>query len=128
MSTELIDIIVKAFFMVLTGVISVYVVPIIKKFMEKYWVKIAVQAAEKIYQESGMGEIKYEYVVNFLVKMKIIKLDKNGKVPIYWKTLIESACEELDILWGNIKDEIEISEEEKQVKMQELKTAFSNVE
>lgn len=128
MSTELIDIIVKAFFMVLTGVISVYVIPIIKKFMEKYWVKIAVQAAEKIYQESGMGEIKYEYVINFLVKMKIIKLDENGKVPIYWKTLIESACEELDILWGNIKDEIEISEEEKQVKMQELKTAFSNVE
>lgn len=128
MSTELIDIIVKAFFMVLTGVISVYVIPIVKKFMEKYWVKIAVQAAEKIYQESGMGEIKYEYVVNFLVKMKIIKLDENGKVPIYWKTLIESACEELDILWGNIKDEIEISEEEKQVKMQELKTTFANME
>lgn len=128
MSTELIDIIVKAFFMVLTGVISVYVLPIIKKFMEKYWVKIAVQAAEKIYQESGMGEIKYEYVINFLVKMKIIKLDENGKVPIYWKTLIESACEELDILWGKIKDEVEISEEEKQVKMQELKTAFTNME
>lgn len=128
MSTELIDIIVKAFFMVLTGIISVYVIPIIKKFMEKYWVKIAVQAAEKIYQESGMGEIKYEYVINFLVKMKIIKLDENGKVPIYWKTLIESACEELDILWGNIKDEVEISEEEKQVKMQELKTAFANME
>ena len=128
MSTELIDIIVKAFFMVLTGIISVYVIPIIKKFMEKYWVKIAVQAAEKIYQESGMGEIKYEYVVNFLVKMKIIKLDENGKVPIYWKTLIESTCEELDILWGKIKDEVEISEEEKQVKMQELKTAFANME
>lgn len=128
MSTELIEIIVKAFFMVLTGIISVYVIPIIKKFMEKYWVKIAVQAAEKIYQESGMGEIKYEYVVNFLVKMKIIKLDESGKVPIYWKTLIESTCEELDILWGKIKDEVEISEEEKQVKMQELKTAFANME
>lgn len=128
MSTELIEIIVKAFFMVLTGIISVYVIPIIKKFMEKYWVKIAVQAAEKIYQESGMGEIKYEYVVNFLVKMKIIKLDENDKVPIYWKTLIESTCEELDILWGKIKDEVEISEEEKQVKMQELKTAFANME
>lgn len=128
MSTELIEIIVKAFFMVLTGIISVYVIPIIKKFMEKYWVKIAVQAAEKIYQESGMGEIKYEYVVNFLVKMKIIKLDESGKVPIYWKTLIESTCEELDILWGKIKDEVEISEEEKQEKMQELKTAFANME
>ena len=128
MSTELIEIIVKAFFMVLTGIISVYVIPIIKKFMEKYWVKIAVQAAEKIYQESGMGEIKYEYVVNFLVKMKIIKLDESGKVPIYWKTLIESTCEELDILWGKIKDEVEISEEEKQKKMQELKTAFANME
>lgn len=128
MSTELIDIIVKAFFMVLTGIISVYVIPIVKKFMEKYWVKIAVQAAEKIYQESGMGEIKYEYVFNFLVKMKIIKLDENGKAPIYWKTLIESVCEELDILWGKIKDEVEISEEEKQKKMQELKTAFANME
>lgn len=128
MNIELIDIIIKAFFMVLTGIISVYVIPIIKKFMEKYWVKIAVQAAEKIYQESGMGEIKYEYVINFLVKMKIIKLDESGKVPIYWKTLIESACEELDILWEKIKDEVEISEEEKQVKMQELKTAFANME
>ena len=116
MASEIISIVVKAIFAILSCVITVYVIPIVKKYMEKYWVKIAVQAAEKIYQESGMGEIKYEYVVNFLKKIGLLKLDSDGNVPIYWKTLIESACEELDILWNKIKDEVSNSEENKEIK------------
>ena len=115
MTSEIISIVVKAIFAILSCVLTVYVIPIIKKYMEKYWVKIAVQAAEKIYQESGMGEIKYEYVVNFLKKIGLLKIDSDGNVPIYWKTLIESACEELDILWNKIKDEVSNSEEVKKI-------------
>lgn len=32
----------------------------------KMWVKIAVQAAEMIFQESGLGEKKKQYVLEFL--------------------------------------------------------------
>ncbi len=111
MTSEIISIVIKAIFAILSCVITAYVIPIVKKYMEKYWVKIAVEAAEKIYQESGMGEIKYEYVVNFLKKIGLLKLDNDGNVPVYWKTLIESACEELDILWNKIKDEVSSSEQ-----------------
>ena len=55
----------------------VYFIPYLKKFVRErttaeqqetihMWVKIAVQAAEMIYKESGMGPIKFEYVVKFL--------------------------------------------------------------
>ena len=35
------------------------------------WVRIAVNAAEQIYNESGMGEVKKEYVLEFLKKRGI---------------------------------------------------------
>lgn len=106
MINEIIPIIVNAIFAILGCIITAYGVPVIKKLMEKQWVKTAVQAAEKIYKDSGMGEKKYEYVVSFLQNIGILKFDKNGEVPEYWKTLIESACEELEFLTKKIKDEV----------------------
>lgn len=53
--------------------VAAFVVPWIKGKIDaqklakiKSWVTIAVNAAEQIYNESGMGEKKKEYVLNFL--------------------------------------------------------------
>ena len=82
---------------ILTG----YIIPLIKEKIgtEKlakyeYWVSMAVNAAEMIFKEVGMGESKKEYVVNFLNKM----FNKN-KVAItedQLNILIESAVNELN--------------------------------
>lgn len=53
------------------------------------WIKVAVQAAEMIYRESGMGKEKKLYVQNFLVNLGI----KFDSVKI--DSLIESAVLEL---------------------------------
>lgn len=65
--------IVNAVIMLIAGVISVFLIPWIKGKVEAQkleqimsWVKIAVNAAEQIYTESGMGETKKRYVLNFL--------------------------------------------------------------
>ena len=81
---------------VLFALITLYVVPWIKTKLSAEdlneimkWVKIAVQAAEMIYKESGMGEIKKAYVKKFLS-------DKNihfDEMDI--DTLIEGAVLEL---------------------------------
>ena len=42
-----------------------------KKSLISKWVRIAVNAAEQIYNESGMGEVKKEYVLEFLKKRGI---------------------------------------------------------
>ena len=41
-----------------------------------FWVKLAVEAAEKIYNEQGMGDLKKKYVEEFLAKHNI-KLDED---------------------------------------------------
>lgn len=106
MMNEIIPIIVDAIFAILGCVITAFGVPVIKKLMEKQWVKTAVQAAEKIYKDSGMGEKKYEYVVSFLQSIKVLKTDANGEVPEYWRVLIESSCEELELLAKKVKEEV----------------------
>lgn len=81
---------------ILLAVVTVYAIPFIKSKMssEEFadvikWVKIAVQAAEMIYKESGMGKIKKAYVETFL-QDKGITYDKE-KID----TLIESAVLDL---------------------------------
>lgn len=53
------------------------------------WVKIAVQAAEQIYNQSGMGAAKKDYVITFLEKIGVT-YDKD-KID----AMIESAVLEL---------------------------------
>ena len=55
------------------AIVTTFVIPYIKSKMstERFetiqsWVKVAVQAAEMIYAESGMGDVKKEYVMEFL--------------------------------------------------------------
>lgn len=79
-----------------TTLITVYLIPLLKKratakqFEEvQKWTKIAVEAAEKIYNESGMGEQKKAYVRNFLGKHGFILDDTEIDI------MIESAVLEM---------------------------------
>lgn len=86
----------EAIITLLFALISVFVVPYVKKKIsaEKLseilkWVMKAVEAAEQIYKESGMGKEKKKFVENFLtehgISVDIEQLD----------VLIESAVWEL---------------------------------
>lgn len=81
---------------ILFALITMYVIPWIKTKVSAEelteiikWVKIAVQAAEMIYKESGMGEAKKAYVKTFL-EDKGIKYDERQI-----DSMIESAVLEL---------------------------------
>ena len=88
--------IIEAIITLLVAVITAFVIPYIKSKLSAdelaeimKWVKIAVQAAEMIYKESGMGKEKKKFVEDFLtehgIKVDIEQLD----------ALIESAVLEL---------------------------------
>lgn len=81
---------------VLVALITMFVVPYIKSKIDAEklakiieWVTYAVEAAEQIYKESGMGAIKNKYVKQFLeehgVDLDIEQID----------VLIESAVRKL---------------------------------
>lgn len=81
---------------ILFALVTMYVIPWIKTKVSAEelteiikWVKIAVQAAEMIYKESGMGEEKKAYVKTFL-EDKGIKYDERQI-----DSMIESAVLEL---------------------------------
>lgn len=70
--------IVIAFVSMVFAIIGIFLIPFVKSKVgdEKFkdiskWVQIAVNAAEQIYNESGMGEVKKEYVLEFLKKRGI---------------------------------------------------------
>ena len=70
--------IVIAFVSMVFAIIGILLIPFVKSKVgeEKFndiskWVRIAVNAAEQIYNESGMGEVKKEYVLEFLKKKGI---------------------------------------------------------
>ena len=88
--------IIEAIITLLVAVITIFVIPYIKSRLSAdelaeilKWVKIAVEAAEMIYKESGMGKEKKKFVETFLtehgIKVDIEQLD----------ALIESAVLEL---------------------------------
>ena len=70
--------IVIAFVSMVFAIIGIFLISFVKSKVgeEKFkdiskWVRIAVNAAEQIYNESGMGEVKKEYVLEFLKKRGI---------------------------------------------------------
>lgn len=88
--------IIEAIITLLVALITIFVIPYIKSRLSAdelaeimKWVKIAVEAAEMIYKESGMGKEKKKFVENFLtehnIKVDVEQLD----------ALIESAVLEL---------------------------------
>lgn len=88
--------IVNAVIALVAAVISAFLIPWIKGKIETEklnqimsWVTIAVEAAEQIYRESGMGAKKKAYVLDFLAK-KGITLDVDSI-----DAMIESAVLDL---------------------------------
>ena len=87
---------IEAVITLLIAIITTFIIPYIRKktsnetFTEiQKWVKIAVQAAEMIYVESGQGAIKKDYVKEFLSQKGYILDDASIE------NMIESAVLEL---------------------------------
>lgn len=93
MEKETILLIVDYVVRILIVTIGTYALGLIRKYKLEKWVKIAVSAAEQIHQESGMGSIKKEYVVDF-----INNKFKFGITEKELDALIESAVKELNII------------------------------
>lgn len=90
---------------VLVAILTIFVIPWIKSKVSAEdlaeimkWVKIAVQAAEMIYKESGMGKAKKAYVISFLNDLGVKFDDK--KID----NMIESAVLELKKEIENVAD------------------------
>lgn len=90
--------IVNAVIALIAAIITTFLIPWIKGKIDAAklaqiveWVGIAVRAAEQIYNESGMGEKKKQYVLNFLAD-KGFTLDPNSI-----NAMIEAAVKNLNI-------------------------------
>ena len=85
----MVDVIIKLIIPLLCTVITAYIIPYLKEKKLYNAVKTAVQAAEQIYKERGMGEQKFEYVKSWLNEKFSISADD-------LKKFIESAVYELN--------------------------------
>ena len=83
-------------------VLTAFIIPLIKEQISterlrkyEYWVNVAVNAAEMLFTESGMGENKKAYVVKFLTDMfnknKIVITEEQMNI------LIESAVKQMKL-------------------------------
>jgi len=82
------EIILRAISLLIAGVVTCYIIPYLKKNKLYEAVKTAVQAAEQIYNKSGMGVVKFSYVRDW-IKQKFKVSDED------LKNIIESAVYEL---------------------------------
>lgn len=94
--------IILALIPVVGTILTVYIIPLIKEKVgnEKlakyeYWASMAVNCAEMIFKEQGMGADKKEYVVNFLNDMFNKKKVVITKEQI--EILVESAVKEMKL-------------------------------
>lgn len=62
------DFIIKIIIPLICTILTMYIIPFLKEKRIYHCVTTAVQAAEQIYQESGMGEEKFEYVMEWVQK------------------------------------------------------------
>lgn len=90
--------IVNAVIALIAAIITTFLIPWIKSKIDAAklaqiveWIGIAVRAAEQIYNESGMGEKKKQYVLDFLAD-KGFTLDPNSI-----NAMIEAAVKNLNI-------------------------------
>lgn len=90
--------IVNAVIALIAAIVTTFLIPWIKSKIDAAklaqiveWVGIAVRAAEQIYNESGMGEKKKQYVLDFLAD-KGFTLDSNSI-----NAMIEAAVKNLNI-------------------------------
>ena len=64
----MVEFIIKIIVPLLCTILTVYIVPMLKEKKLYNAVVIAVNAAEQIYRESGMGEKKFAYVKEWIQK------------------------------------------------------------
>ena len=94
--------IILAVIPVLGTVLTVYIIPIIKSKIGnenlakyEYWASLAVKAAEMLWVETGHGEDKKQYVVDFLNNMfnknKIVITEQQIEI------LVESAVKQMKL-------------------------------
>lgn len=114
MLSEILKIVIEACASILgigiTYLLGKYVSPYIISIMKNWIVNKAVKAAEKIYQDSGMGEKKKEYVTKLLTSIGVMKLNADGSIPDLWNALIEAAVKELDLLEDSIGKSVDTTE------------------
>ena len=98
--------IILALIPVLGAIITGFVIPFIKEKIgnEKltkyaYWASMAVQCAEMIFAENGMGKSKKEYVIDFLNKM--FNKKKVVITPEQIEVLVEAAVKEMKLCEAN---------------------------
>lgn len=97
---EIFDLIVKLIFAVLTTVITAYVIPWLREKRLLSWVKMGVEAAEKLAQSGQiLKDDKKEYVKAFLD-------GKGVTITPTINTFIEAAVKELDIATEEIIGQI----------------------
>jgi hypothetical protein len=101
MTIDLTEIIV-AIITLIIGLVAKYAIPYLtEKYSTEHlkkmmmWTKIAVEAAEMIYSETGMGDVKKAYVLEFL-EGKGFTVDTESI-----DNLIESAVHELNLAYEN---------------------------
>lgn len=85
----MVEFIIKIVISLLCTILTVYVIPLLKQKKLYDAVVIAVNAAEQIYNQSGMGKEKFEYVKEW-IKKKFKVSDED------LKNIIESAVYELN--------------------------------
>ena len=92
--------IINAIITLAAAVITAFVIPWIKSKTTaaqrneiEAWVKIAVTAAEQIFKETGTGQQKKEYVLNFLAE-KNLRIDSESL-----DLMIESAVISMNEAW-----------------------------
>jgi hypothetical protein len=86
---KMVEFVIKIIIPLLCAVLTMYVIPLLKQKKLYDAVVIAVNAAEQIYTQSGMGEKKFEYVKEW-IKSKFHISDED------LKNIIESAVYELN--------------------------------
>ena len=82
------EIILRAISLIIVGAVTCYIIPYLKKHKLYEAVKTAVQAAEQIYNKSGMGTVKFSYVRDW-IKTNFKVTDEE------LKNIIESAVYEM---------------------------------
>ncbi len=85
----MVEFIIKIVIPVLCTILTVYIIPILKEKKLYNAVVIAVNAAEQIYKDSGMGKEKFAYVKEW-IKKKFKVSDED------LKNIIESTVYELN--------------------------------
>ena len=109
-TTILFDSVTELIMVIISIGISRYLIPFL---IEKYSaqkvsntyekVMMAVKAAQKIYQESGQGALRKEYVLDYLNNTLKLKIDIKEL-----DVLIESAVKTLDLLEAELKRQTEV--------------------